>query len=142
MANEIIYCSNITEWINGFVSEKKSLGYKYYNESKWMKLFDTYWIAHGYDNQTGLTPEKLSDWMKKRDSEGEKCLATRISVIREFSKYLNGLGISSYYPPIEVHFSKAVIHLPDSAEIAAFFEKVDSYHPKKGNADTKRIGNE
>lgn len=142
MAEEITYSSSIAEWITGFVREKKSLGYSYYNESKWMRLFDSYWIAHGYDNKIGLTPETLSDWVIKRKTEGEKCLATRVSVIRQFAKYLNGLGIPGYCPPIKVHYQKAVIHLPAPDEISEFFEKVDSYSPGKGSTDIRRIGNE
>lgn len=88
MAEEIIYTSSIAEWITGFVQEKKSLGYKYFNESKWMRMFDNYWTEHGYD-AAGLTQENLSGWIKKRDTEGEKCFATRVCVIRQFAKYLN-----------------------------------------------------
>lgn len=49
MADRIIYTSSIAEWITGFVQEKKSLGYQYFNESKWMRMFDNYWTEHGYD---------------------------------------------------------------------------------------------
>lgn len=141
MAEEIIYTSSIAGWITGFIQEKKSLGYKYYNESKWMRMFDNYWNGHGYD-AAGLTPENLSDWVKKRETESEKCLATRVSVIRQFAKYLNGLGIPSFCPPVEVHYQKAVIHLPAPDEISEFFDQVDSYSPRKGSADTRRMGNE
>lgn len=141
MSKAVKYKSTIAGWITGFIDEKKSLGYKYYNESKWMRQFDTYWTDHGYE-ETGLTPENLSGWVKKRDSEGEKCLAARISVIRQFSMYLNGLGISSYCPPIEVRPSKPVIHLPVGDEITQLFEEIDRYIPGKGNADVRRMSNE
>lgn len=141
MSKAIKYKSTIAGWITGFIDEKKSLGYKYYNESKWMRQFDTYWTDHGYE-ETGLTPENLSGWVKKRDSEGEKCLAARISVIRQFSMYLNGLGISSYCPPIEVRPSKPVIHLLAGDEIAQLFVEIDRYTPGKGNADVRRMSNE
>ena len=141
MAEEIIYTSSIAGWITGFIQEKKSLGYKYYNESKWMRMFDNYWDRHGYD-AAGLTPENLSDWVRKRETESEKCLATRVSVIREFAKNLNGLGIPSFCPPVEVHYQKPVIHLPAPDEISEFFDQVDGYSPRKGSADTRRMGNE
>lgn len=56
--------------------------------------------------------------------------------------YLNGLGISSYCPPIEVRPSKPVIHLPAGDEIAALFAEIDRYTPGKGNADVRRMSNE
>lgn len=141
MSKAVKYKSTIAGWIAGFIDEKKSLGYKYYNESKWMKQFDTYWAGQGYE-ETGLTPENLSVWVKKRDTEGEKCLAARISIIRQFPMYLNCLGISSYCPPIEVRPSKPVIHLPVGDEIAALFAEIDRYTPGKGNADVRRMSNE
>lgn len=141
MNKAIKYKSTIARWITGFIDEKKALGYKYYSESKWMRQFDAYWIDHDYE-ETGLTPENLSGWVKKRDTEGEKCLAARISVIRQFSIYLNGLGISSYYPPIEVRPPKPVIHLPADDEIAELFVEIDHYTPGKGNADVRRMSNE
>lgn len=141
MSKAIKYNSSIAGWITGFIDEKKSLGYKYYNESKWMRLFDTYWAGQGY-GETGLTPRNLSGWVQKRDTEGEKCLAARISVIRQFSIYLNGLGISSYCPPIEVRPSKPVIHLLVGNEITELFTEIDHYTPGKGNADVRRMSNE
>lgn len=141
MSKAIKYKSTIAGWITGFIDEKKSLGYKYHNESKWMKQFDAYWTDQGYE-ETGLTPENLSGWVKKRDTEGEKCLTARISIIRQFSMYLNSLGISSYCPPIEVRPSKPVIHLPVGDEIAELFIEIDRYTPGKGNADVRRMSNE
>lgn len=141
MNREFKFNSTIAESISGFIEEKKSLGYKYFNESKWMEKFDRYWSCHGYGN-TGLTVDNLSGWLEKRDCEGEKCLATRISVIRQFSFYLNGLGIPSYVPPIDVRYSKPVIHLIRPDEMAALFHEIDSYIPQKGGAAVKRIANE
>lgn len=141
MANEITYNSCIAEWIEGFVREKKSLGYKYYNESKWMRNFDSYWTDHGYGKE-GLSQETIAEWIKKRDNEGMKCLATRISVIRQYSIYLNGLGIASYYPPLEPRYPKAVIHLLTGGEISELFSMIDTYAPKKGSRDTMRVANE
>jgi integrase/recombinase XerD len=141
MSKEFVYESSIACHIKGFIEEKKSLGYKYFNESKWMKKFDDYWIAYGY-KKTGLTIENLADWIQKRSCEGAKCLVTRISVIRQFSIYLNGLGIPSYCPPIEVRYTKPLIHLLTEPEIKELFTQIDGYRPKKGNADIRRIGNE
>jgi len=69
MSKAIKYKSAIAGWTTGFVEEKKSLGYKYHNEFKWMRQFDTYWSDHGYE-ETGLAPGNLSGWVKKRDTGG------------------------------------------------------------------------
>ena len=141
MLKDITYGSCISKWIYGFIHEKTSLGYKYYNEAKWMRQFDRYWAEHGYGME-GLTQENIAGWMKKRDSEGAKCLSTRISVIRQYAIYLIGLGIESYFPPLDIRYPKAVIHLPTDAEIKALFGRIDAYSPKKGSRGTRRVANE
>ena len=141
MVEDFRYESCISEWISGFIHEKTSLGYKYYNEAKWMRLFDRYWIEHGYGKE-GLTLENIAGWLKKRDSEGAKCQAARVSVIRQYSIYLIGLGIESYFPPLNIRYPKAVIHLPTDEEIAALFGEIDAYTPQKGSRDTRRVANE
>lgn len=141
MTKKIIYGSCIAGWINDFILEKKSSGYRYDNEAKWMRMFDSYWHRHGY-GQEGLSQENVSEWIEKRESEGMKCLASRISVIRQFSMYLNGLGIKSYIPPLNVRYAKAVIHMPTDEEIAELFVGIDSYSPQKGSVDTRRIASE
>lgn len=57
MSKAIKYKSPIAGWIAGFIDAKKSLGYKYHNESKWMKQFDTYWTDQGYE-ETEVRPSK------------------------------------------------------------------------------------
>ncbi len=141
MAKEITYNSCIAEWIEAFIKEKKSLGYAYYNEAKWMRSFDSYWDDHGYGKE-GLSQGTVAGWMEKRDCEGIKCLATRISVVRQYSNFLNGLGIESYCPPLNLRYPKAVIHLPTSEEISDLFARIDAYMPKRGTKDTIRMANE
>lgn len=141
MLKDIKYGSCISEWISGFIHEKTSLGYKYYNEAKWMRQFDHYWTEHGYGKE-GLTQENIAEWLKKRDGEGEKCLSTRISVIRQYAIYLIGLGIKSYFPPLDIRYPKALIHLPTDAEIKALFDRIDAYSPQKGSSDAGRVANE
>lgn len=141
MSREFRFNSAIADKISGFLEEKKSMGYKYLNESKWMEKFDLYWSENNY-NDTGLTLENLSGWLEKRECEGAKCLASRKSVIRQFSLYLNGIGIQSYFPPLEVRYSKPVIHVLLSDEISALFREIDSYSPQNGSTHTKRMANE
>ena len=141
MSKEFIFESAIASYIHGFIEEKRTLGYKYFNESKWMKKFDVYWLEHGY-GETGLTVDNLSGWVRKRDCEGAKCLATRVSIIRQFSLYLNGLGIPSYFPPIESRYPKPLIHLMSKEELKELFQKIDGYIPGKGNAASNRMRDE
>lgn len=138
MAKEFVFESAIAPYIEGFIEEKHLQGYKYFSGAKWMKKFDGYWIAHGY-GQTGLTIENLEQWMQKRDCEGTGCQTARISVIRQFSAYLNGFGIPSYIPPIDARCTKPLVHILCDEEVSALFGEIDRYHPRKGSADTRRM---
>lgn len=141
MPREFVFNSAIGSRIRGFINEKQSMGYKYFNESKWMEKFDRYWNGHGYGD-TGLTVENLEEWLQKRDCEGAKCTATRISVIREFSLYLNGLGIYSYYPSIDIRYTKPPVHVFTNDETKAVFREIDQYTPRNKTKDTLRLANE
>lgn len=138
MTKEFIFESAIAPYIEGFIEEKHLQGYKYFNGTKWMKKFDEYWIAHGY-GKTGLTIENLDQWRQKRDCEGTNCQTARITVVRQFSVYLNGLGIPSYFLPIDARCTKPLIHVLCDEEISALFNEIDSYYPQKGSVDTRRM---
>ena len=141
MPKEFIFNSAIGSKIRSFINEKNSMGYKYFNESKWMEKFDHYWDEHGYGD-TGLTAENLEEWLQKRNCEGAKCTVTRISVIREFSLYLNGLGIHSYYPPIDIRYNRSPVHVFTDDEIKAVFRELDQYTPRTRARNALRLANE
>ena len=132
MNSEYFYTSVLGIHIQNFVKEKQAQGYRYQAQAYLMKNFDVYWTEHMYAF-IGLTPESLDDWTKKRDCENKEYLHNRISVVREFSRYLNGLGINSYIPHLNIRRSKPLVHVLCDEEIADLFNKIDSYTPIKKN---------
>lgn len=141
MHKEVSFNSAIGHHIQGFIDEKQAAGYKYHNESLWMEKFDAYWQSHNYGD-SGLTQENLEEWLRKRDTEGTGCLRHRTSVIREFSIYLNGLGILSYYPAIEVRYPKPPAYVLTDEELKAFFYQADHFTPEKASKMSSRMANE
>ena len=144
MTKENKFQSSLSRHIENFIKEKRSLGYKYLHEARAMREFDKYWAEHGYE-ETGLTADNLSDWVRKKDSERGANLNFRIGVVREFSRYLNGLSIPSYIPPLEVRCEKPVRHLLTPAEIHEIFSQIDGrifLHGKRCAAHIKRIDDE
>lgn len=126
MARKFIFNSSLGPYIRDFISEKQSQGYIYFNESKWLEKFDAYWLEHGFAF-INLTLESLEEWTKKRDCEGKKCQASRISVVRELSRYLNGIGINSYFPPLGIRWNRPLIHVLCDEEAAELFDQIDNY---------------
>ncbi len=120
------YTSSISHHISGFLDEKRALGFKYEIQARMMMRFDEYWAAHGYDD-TGLTLERLEDWLMKKDGEGSRGLKGKITLIREFSRYLLSLSIPSYVPFHNPISESSKRYIPNPARIKAFFEQVDNY---------------
>ena len=143
MRKETEYRSSIGHHIEGFLAEKQSLGYKYIHEANILRIFDEYWATHNYCD-TGLTPDNLEDWVQMGENEGPARLIERISVIRQFSLYLNGLCIPSYIPPIETKYEVPVRIPLAKYELKEFFSEVDDYSPAMygGSVFSKRMSKE
>ncbi|MBR0079627.1 MAG: tyrosine-type recombinase/integrase [Synergistaceae bacterium] len=141
MHNNYTYTSSLSNHISNFIAEKQSLGYKYQNEAYWMKNFDDYWRNFGY-NEVGLTPENISEWLIQRENESSKTLSTRLCVIREFSKYLNGLGIQSYIPNYSVKLKQPFKHKFTQSEISDLFAQIDNFYVDSVSTYTKRMADE
>ena len=141
MDDNRMYQSSMADEITGFIAEKQAMGFKYLEEVRVMKRFDRYWSECGYA-KSGLTPDNLEEWCRMRDTEGAGSLEERISVIRQFARYLNGIGIKSYIPPISVKYIPPLPHLFTKDEIKALFGQIDSYESTAYAHCSKRIANE
>lgn len=128
MTKEFSFHSSLGRYIQGFIAEKQSMGYKYILQSFLMQNFDSYWAECGYIS-IHLTPESLDGWIKKRDQECKEHQFARISVVREFSRYLNGLGIESFIPPLDIRRTRPLVHILSDEEILELFRQIDSYTP-------------
>lgn len=125
MSETVVFKSPIGYRIEGFIAEKQSLGFKYIGEKETMRRFDRYWTEHGYGD-TGLTEDNLAGWISKKDDEGGSGLRDRVSVIRQFSLYLNGLGIPSYFPGFTVRYKPRARQPFSSGEIGEFINLIDT----------------
>ena len=141
VSNGSSFLSAIAEWIVAFIEEKHSLGYKYYTETRLMKEFDTYWIQHGYKKE-GITRDNITDWMNQKAGEGSRNRKARITVVRQFSIFLNGLGIPSYLPEQKVRCPKPMVYVLSRDEIIELFREIDSYVPGVSTVAINRIANE
>jgi len=125
MSEKNVFQSPMGYLIDGFIKEKQSLGFKYYAEQVLMKQFDKYWIEHGYSD-TALTEDNLAGWLSKKDSERGSGLRARVTVIRQFSQYLTGLGIPCYIPEFKVHYKPRARQPFSGEEICELFKLIDS----------------
>lgn len=86
--NMSVLSSVFAEQIVEFITYKRALGMKYIIEAKYMKQFDRWCIEQRITNPI-LTQQIVEKWVCKRPTEKSKTHSNRISIIREFAKFLN-----------------------------------------------------
>ncbi|MCR5019659.1 tyrosine-type recombinase/integrase [Ruminococcus sp.] len=141
MSDSRAFNSSLKNEMQGFIDEKRLVGFKYEGEYNIMKRFDNYWKERGLD-KTGLTPENIAEWLLMSDSEGAGSLNERVSVIRQFSKYLNGIGIQSYIPIIEAKYIPPLPHIFTQDEITELFSVIDAHVSCSHVLFSKRMADE
>lgn len=124
--NEIIYESPFKDHIKDHVELKQAVGYKYHTEADNLKRFDGFTVDK-YPHATSLTKEIVLDWCKKKTYEAQANQCYRASVIRQFGKYLDSMGVKSYiipkgYYPTEEQYMP-YIYTDD--ELIKFFAETD-----------------
>lgn len=126
---DIVYTGPFGKHIINYVKLKQSLGYKYTAEAHHLKRFDTFTLEK-YNFITTLTKEIVLDWCSKKPYEAQANQCTRASIIREFSKYLDSVGIEAYMMPkgYYPHKTKYMPHIYSDKELKQFFAETEKCH--------------
>lgn len=125
-----VYTSSLAIHLHGFIDYKRALGYKYDVEAYVIHRFDEYWEKYN-GNSTEITRESLNGWMERTPGEEVSSRSSRISVVRQLTIYMNGMGIRSYIPMDKYVKTHPVVHVLSMAEIAELFQVIDSYVSKR-----------
>ena len=83
-----------------------------------------------YPNATALTKEIVLDWCSKKTYEAQANQCSRASIIRQFGKYLDSIGVKAYilpkgYYPIEKQYIPYIYTID---ELTRFFAETDKCH--------------
>jgi len=95
---EIIYEGPFKDHIKNHIELKRAVGYKYDTEAGHLKRFDRFTMEK-YPYATVLTKEIVLDWCSKKTYEAQANQCSRASVIRQFGKYLDSIGVEAYIIP-------------------------------------------
>lgn len=116
------------EHIQNFVRQKRALGYEYSEGAYILSDFENFCKNHFPDSAV-LDQEIGLSWAKCRESEKGKGQLNRISVIREFGKYMNSIGIPAYVIPPNIHMksTRAVPYIFSKDELSALFQAADEF---------------
>ena len=123
---EIIYEGPFKIHIKNHVELKQAVGYKYETDAGHLKRFDRFTLEE-YPSSTGLAKEIVLDWCSKKTYEAQANQCSRASVIRQFGKYLDSIGVEAYIIPKGYYPTGAqyIPHIYTVDELTKFFAETD-----------------
>ena len=124
------YCSLLGDYIDGFISQKRALGYPYRSSALILRRFDA--LAAGqFPNERTITKEICDAWLRSKPGEHPNGLSRRVTPVRQLGKYMKGLGHDAYIMPghIPERQVKYEAHIYTPAELKAFFNAIDHCPP-------------
>jgi len=127
--NNPIYKGPFKEHIQNHVDLKQAIGYKFHAEADHLRRFDTFTLEK-YPKASVLTKEIVLDWCKKIDYEARANQLSRTSIIRQFGKYLDSIGVQAYIIP-KGYYPKEKQYIPyiyTVDELRKFFAETDKCH--------------
>ena len=124
--NNTLYIGPFKEHLLNHVTLKQAVGYKYNADIGRLKRFDRFTLNH-YPKATTLAKEIVLDWSSKKTYEAQANHCTRASIIRQFAKYLDSIGVEAYVLP-KGYYPGAKQYMPyiyTTSELAKFFAETD-----------------
>ncbi|WP_028986832.1 tyrosine-type recombinase/integrase [Thermicanus aegyptius] len=124
--NEIIYEGPFKDHIRNHVELKRAVGYKYDTDASHLKRFDRFTLEK-YPDATALTKEIVLDWCSKKTYEAQANQCSRASIIRQFGKYLDSIGVKAYILP-KGYYPTEDPYMPyiyTADELTRFFAETD-----------------
>lgn len=123
---KIVYESSFKDFIQSHIDLKQAIGYKYETDADHLRRFDRF-LVENYPLATSLTKEMVLTWCSKKSYETQANQCARASVLRQFGKYLDSIGIEAYiipkgYFPSEKQY---VPHIFTHDELSRFFAQTD-----------------
>lgn len=127
-----IYRSHFGPAIEAFVRQQQAVGRSYTTSQHRLAAFDRF-CAECHPDAHEITRDIAMHWAERRPGEHVNTLIRRITPVRQFAKYLNGLGQPAYVIPtgIPAKGQRYVPHIYTVHELCAFFQAVDqcAYDP-------------
>lgn len=128
--------SYLSEYISMYIQTKRCLGFKFEAQISSFKKLDRDLIERN-EVGPGLSKDFCDYWYERNSWESERTYYARCILLREFSGFLNNMGVFSYCPrPPKYPKSSYVPYVFSHSEIERLFKAADGitcrYH-KSGN---------
>ncbi|MFI5298964.1 MAG: tyrosine-type recombinase/integrase [Polyangiales bacterium] len=98
MTRNRIFESGLAASFSTFLDEKRALGLRYTTEEHALRALDHHLAGVGH-RVSSLPREIVDAWAGKRVHESARTHATRVAIVRQFSRFLRRNGIDAHVPP-------------------------------------------
>lgn len=121
-----VFCSKLRPDFETFIAQKRAAGYPYNTSAKVLGYLDTM-ILESFPESETLTKEICDAWIEECSKHHQNTLLRRATPVRQFAKYLVGMGKTAYIMPGGIPHKqiKYDAHIFTEAELMAFFTAVD-----------------
>ncbi len=119
-----------TDLIKQYIAYKRSLGFKMEDTEERLRRFDRLTITRK-ETSIGISRELFEQWSIPFPEESDTNRYHRISILRQFSSYLQMVGYRSYIPKLPKYRSTFIPHIFTKSEIASIFQASDKLFLKR-----------
>lgn len=116
--------------IKQYIAYKRGLGFKMEDTEERLRRFDRLTVIRG-ETSIGISRELFDEWSIPFPEESDVNRYIRISILRQFSSYLQVIGHNSYIPQLPKYKSTFTPHIFTRAEIASIFQASDKLFLKR-----------
>jgi integrase len=120
------FASAFSSFLTEFVAHKKATGFKYESQEKILRYFDLLCIDSRVTEPV-LSRDIVQRWMVLRPSESEIYRIKRVSVIRQFARFLISRGQKAYIAPCCPSATSSRPHIFRDEELVDFFACSERY---------------
>lgn len=125
---EYSYSGKLARYCEGFINEKRAIGFIYNSEAKLLSQFSRFTLDY-YVKEDELSEKLVKAWISKKPQESNKTQYSRYSLIKMFAEYMKRMNASVYIPTsddLPKYQKNFTPYIFSHGEISKFFDVADS----------------
>lgn len=129
MKEHIEFHSVFAEDLQGFIQERRAIGYQYHKAAQVLHSFDAF-AYQFFANSSVLSRDIIVEWMHTFENNAIVTQQMKLSLLRGFANYLLRLGKSAYVYPKATHSIERYSYIPyifSEKEMQAIFAASDQW---------------
>src|SRR5215471_4142038 len=129
-ASSTEFQSVLAPLMDRFLQEKRACGYAYHEPFRILNRLDDFLVQQGLE-ALELPRDLTRNWLAKKPHESAGTQQQRITIVRQFSKFLLTAGCPAYVPDTTIAARKSIFvpRMLTEEELRKFFRAVDTLEP-------------